>query len=606
MNMKKTMTFLAALLMSTGSIMADEVSIGNVTIPQGGQATVSISLNNPDKEYTAGQMLLALPEGVTAVLKENGEPTTTKGERLQGTSHTIGASHLEDGTDQFTIFSISSEAISGTDGTLFTVLVTADAELAVDSTLEGRLTDIEMTTTDATPTSFNVQTFTITIGAPDDLPREAYAVYKDSVLTFYYDCNVNCRKGKICTNFQPYFLGWSDIKSDIKVVVFDNSFAEYNQLKTIRTWFQDCYNLEKVVGMENLITTNVSDMTRLFRGCHKLETIDVSSFDTRNVKQMEYMFYGCSSLTTIYCGTHWTTDNVTSSSNMFNNCTSLVGGAGTTYDYNHKDASYAHVDGGPDNPGYLTLKGSGTPVYALGDVNRDGSVDIGDIVMTINVMTGSETDADIMATADVNSDDCVDIGDIVAIIDIMTSSPAAARAQRATAATDADDYIEATATGNDIVVGLNNQHAFTAFQMVLTLPAGCTLNEVLIDSKRSSRHIAEVKSLANGSYLVMGYSLNNKLLKGSEGLLFTISTAGAQPTGAVISDVLFATAEGGTYRLAGIEVGTAGTTGVSTVNGRTETADPVYDLNGRRRVAKAKDALLPGLYIINGKKTVIK
>lgn len=245
-------------------------------------------------------------------------------------------------------------------------------------------------------------------------------------------------------------------------------------------------------------------------------------------------------------------------------------------------------------------------LYALGDVNRDGSVDIGDIVMTINVMTGSETDADIMAAADVNSDDCVDIGDIVAIIDIMTSSPAAARAQRAPAATDADDYIEATATGNDIVVGLNNQHAFTAFQMVLTLPAGCTLNEVLIDSKRGSRHIADVKTLANGSYLVMGYSLNNKLLKSNEGLLFTISTAGTQPTGAVISDVLFATAEGGTYRLAGIEVGTAGTTGINAVNGRTETADPVYDLNGRRRVAKAKDALLPGLYIINGKKTVIK
>ena len=70
--------------------------------------------------------------------------------------------------------------------------------------------------------------------------------------------------------------------------------------------------------------------------------------------------------------------------------------------------------------------------------------------------------------------------------------------------------------------------------------------------------------------------------------------------------MLFATAEGDTHRLAGIEVGTAGTTGINAVNGRTETADPVYDLNGRRRVATAKDALLPGLYIINGKKTVIK
>ena len=168
MKMKKTMTFLAAVLMSMGSMMADEVSVGNVTIPQGGVATVSVSLSNPNKEYTAGQMVMVLPEGVTAVLKENGDPTTEKGSRLHGTSHSIGASHLDDGTDQYTIFSISSEAIPGTDGPLFTVTVTADADLAVGTSLEGTLKNIEMTTTDATPTPFNDQTFTITIGEPAD------------------------------------------------------------------------------------------------------------------------------------------------------------------------------------------------------------------------------------------------------------------------------------------------------------------------------------------------------------------------------------------------------------------------------------------------------
>lgn len=168
MKMKKTMTFLAAVLMSMGSMMADEVSVGKVTIPQGGLATVSVSLSNPNKEYTAGQMVMVLPEGVTAVLKENGDPTTEKGSRLDGTSHSIGASHLDDGTDQYTIFSISSEAIPGTDGPLFTVTVTADADLAVGTSLEGTLKNIEMTTTDATPTPFNDQTFTIIIGEPAD------------------------------------------------------------------------------------------------------------------------------------------------------------------------------------------------------------------------------------------------------------------------------------------------------------------------------------------------------------------------------------------------------------------------------------------------------
>ena len=39
---------------------------------------------------------------------------------------------------------------------------------------------------------------------------------------------------------------------------------------------------------------------------------------------------------------------------MFYECTSLKGGMGTTYDENHINAEYAHIDGGVDNPGYFT------------------------------------------------------------------------------------------------------------------------------------------------------------------------------------------------------------------------------------------------------------
>ena len=41
---------------------------------------------------------------------------------------------------------------------------------------------------------------------------------------------------------------------------------------------------------------------------------------------------------------------------MFANCTSLVGGKGTTYDPSQIDKSYAHIDGGPSWPGYFTEK----------------------------------------------------------------------------------------------------------------------------------------------------------------------------------------------------------------------------------------------------------
>lgn len=57
--------------------------------------------------------------------------------------------------------------------------------------------------------------------------------------------------------------------------------------------------------------------------------------------------------------------------------------------------------------------------YKTGDVNRDGLVDISDIVAVINTMAGDTT---FEATADVNGDETTDISDVVMIINIMAGS----------------------------------------------------------------------------------------------------------------------------------------------------------------------------------------
>lgn len=73
---------------------------------------------------------------------------------------------------------------------------------------------------------------------------------------------------------------------------------------------------------------------------------------------MYSMFYNCNKLTTIYVSNLWDTTSVTNSSNMFSNCTSLIGESGTTYNSSYVDVIYAQVDEGTDNPGYLTIKTS--------------------------------------------------------------------------------------------------------------------------------------------------------------------------------------------------------------------------------------------------------
>ena len=166
--MKKTLLLLMTLLTVMGTAKADQIAVGSVTIPQGGTAQVAVSLTNPDHTYTAGQMALALPEGVSAVLTTGGDPQVTAGERFAGANHSFGASHLADGTEQFTIFSVNSMAIPGSGGVLLYATVTADETLPVGTVLEGSLTGIELTTVDGQRTPFSDQMFTITVGEPAD------------------------------------------------------------------------------------------------------------------------------------------------------------------------------------------------------------------------------------------------------------------------------------------------------------------------------------------------------------------------------------------------------------------------------------------------------
>ncbi|UKI57518.1 MAG: hypothetical protein L6V81_09435 [Clostridium sp.] len=69
---------------------------------------------------------------------------------------------------------------------------------------------------------------------------------------------------------------------------------------------------------------------------------------------MRDMFSDSKNLKTIYTSDKFNTNNVTSSYNMFGDSTKLVGGNGTTYDAEHIDVKYAHIDGGTNNPGYFT------------------------------------------------------------------------------------------------------------------------------------------------------------------------------------------------------------------------------------------------------------
>ena len=195
--------------------------------------------------------------------------------------------------------------------------------------------------------------------------QEPYAILIDNgtALEFRYDNDKSAYRDAMDIGpfTEPIQRGWDLSLDNIHSIVFNESFANCTSITSTAYWFAGMSNLETFIGLEYLKTINVTDMTGMFSACNHLTVLDLTYFFTESVRYMSDMFYGCTRLTTIKVSSGWSTSSLFGSGSlgMFEGCTSLVGGQGTTYDSSHTDASYAHIDGGSSNPGYLTGANSG-------------------------------------------------------------------------------------------------------------------------------------------------------------------------------------------------------------------------------------------------------
>ena len=148
----------------------------------------------------------------------------------------------------------------------------------------------------------------------------------------------------------------SDMFTDcLSLTELDVSNFDTSNVTKMSRMFYGCSALTEL-DVSNFDTSNVTRMGSMFDDCKALTSLDVSNFDTSNVTTMYNMFYRCSLLTTIFASDKFVTNAVTDSTEMFNYCTKLKGGAGTKYDRDKIDKEYARIDGGTENPGYFTLK----------------------------------------------------------------------------------------------------------------------------------------------------------------------------------------------------------------------------------------------------------
>ena len=136
------------------------------------------------------------------------------------------------------------------------------------------------------------------------------------------------------------------------VLEFDLAGLDSSNVRNFSGMFSGCTQVERLPysQVENIDTSNATDMSRMyekcsslvsihipeintkkvtnansmFKGCSRLEEIDASNFNTAKITDMGEMFSGCSSLVELDIN-GFDTSNVTNMENMFTLCYSLEG-----------------------------------------------------------------------------------------------------------------------------------------------------------------------------------------------------------------------------------------------------------------------------------------
>ncbi len=106
---------------------------------------------------------------------------------------------------------------------------------------------------------------------------------------------------------------------------------------------------------------------------------------------------------------------ITGITERFYNVLGLTGGG--TFDYKVKAIYTDNTESDWSNVQQVTLKEADDSLF--GDVNIDGSVDVADVNIVVNIILGKETNADYIARADLDGNGTVDVTDVNQLVNII-------------------------------------------------------------------------------------------------------------------------------------------------------------------------------------------
>ena len=209
-----------------------------------------------------------------------------------------------------------------------------------------------------------------------------------------------------------------------------------------------------------------------------------------------------------------------------------------------------------------TLGNMNVYFYILGDVDHSGYIDVADIVLTAKYILNQNPEPFIFDAADINGDGKITITDVVKIAHLVLDADYDEPTQKMSAPVSGDNMMCGEMHQQTVSVTLENDQDYTAFQLDLTLPEGMTASDFVLADRANSLNL-NVKDRGNGKIRLVGYALDLKTIKGSEGDLLTFDVTGE---GAILVDgIQLVTPEGLTTRPSGFVIAKDNATSVNEV-----------------------------------------
>ena len=249
-----------------------------------------------------------------------------------------------------------------------------------------------------------------------------------------------------------------------------------------------------------------------------------------------------------------------------------------------------------------------------GDVNGDKKVNVTDVMCVANYIVGITPEVFVEEAADVNASGSINITDLIAIANIAVGNTAAPALMMPKAATtdvlSLGDYDAAAGT---MALVLDNATAYAGFQMDVTLPQGIILESAELTGRAAS-HTLMTGVNPDGSVRLLGFSLDNaEIAAGSDAIIILKVKADASLSAndnITISDIFFTQANEVESVLPNVAANATVVTAIAQIGTDREGVN-VYDMKGvllRQGVAPAQatQGLPTGVYVINGKKVLVK